>query len=398
MKKFKKFVTYIPFLFAVYSGFSQPITHNAEVSLLTCSSGKELYATFGHSAIRVYDSITQTDIVFNYGVFDFNTPNFYWKFVNGKLKYQLAIQSSRRFIRMYEREGRSVIEEKIILKKDEKRDLLAFLKKNYLPENRYYLYDFFYNNCSSKIWDVTVKQINQPLYYDSDNRGAITFRQMLYPYLKDLPWAKLGINILLGMPADKTANFEDQVFLPDYLSYNMSHTLREKDKNNAQSLLGPRKVLVEKKTLENNDKLEPIRVFWILFALIFLLTILGVSKKILSIIDYIIYSSAGLLGLLLIFLWFISDHQAMNANLDLLWASPLALLMVICKIFGKDKFNKYLTGLYIFSILTLLAGWSFVSQQFSHSVIPISLLILTRLIFNGYLIKPPFIKRKFFTL
>ena len=342
MKKFKKFVTYIPFLFAVYSGFSQPITHNAEVSLLTCSSGKELYATFGHSAIRVYDSITQTDIVFNYGVFDFNTPNFYWKFVNGKLKYQLAIQSARRFIRMYEKEGRSVIEEKIILKKEEKRDLLAYLQKNYLPENRYYLYDFFYNNCSSKIWDVTVKQVNQPLYYDSENQGNITFRQMLYPYLKDLPWAKLGINILLGMPADEIANFEEQVFLPDYLSYNMSHTLREKNKNNAQSLLGPRKVLVEKKTPEHNDKLKPIRVFWIFFVLIFMLTILGVSKKILSIIDYIIYSSAGLLGLLLTFLWFISEHQAMNANLDLLWANPIAFLIIISKIFSLKKINKNL--------------------------------------------------------
>src|SRR6056297_172817 len=390
MKLFKNFVACILFLLPVFTAHSQPLSNNAEISLLTCSSGKELYATFGHSAIRVHDTISNTDIVFNYGVFDFNTPHFYWKFVSGKLKYQLAIQSARRFIRMYEKEGRSVIEEKIILKKEEKRDLLAYLQKNYLPENRYYLYDFFYNNCSSKIWDVTAKQIEQPLYFDSTAYSPETFRKMLFPYLKNLPWAKLGINILLGLPADKTADFEEQMFLPDYLSYNMSHTLREKDKHEAQSILGPRKILVKTQRPVLTNTWEPLWVFWIIFGIIFILSIFRFSKKIMSVIDYLLYSVTGLLGILLSFLWFISEHQAMNANLDLLWASPIAVLVIIGKAFSLKKINKVLIGLYILTIITLLIGFSFFNQQFSPCIIPISLILLTRLLTNELkLIKTP---------
>ncbi len=199
---------------------AQQITPNAKISLLTCSSGEELYSTFGHSAIRVKDTTTGQDIVFNYGVFDFDTPHFYWKFVRGKLMYQLAIQSTYRFIRAYNYEGRSVKEEQFNLTRNEKAQLIRYLKKNYQPENRYYLYDFFYKNCSSIIWEVVKPRINAELKFDSTAYKAKTFREMLHPPLEEMPWSEFGIDIALGLPADKKAGFIEQMFLPSYLSDN----------------------------------------------------------------------------------------------------------------------------------------------------------------------------------
>jgi len=129
-------------------------TDSAKVSLLTCSPGSELYSKFGHSAIRVYDPYEGTDIVFNYGLFDFNTPNFYLKFIRGKLPYQLGIQRFYNFMWDYQSEGRKVVETPLMLDLAAQRKLLDFLEYNYRPENRQYPYDFFFDNCASRIRDV----------------------------------------------------------------------------------------------------------------------------------------------------------------------------------------------------------------------------------------------------
>ena len=358
---------------------AQSITKNAEISLFTCSSGEELYSVFGHSAIRVNDSTTGTDIVFNYGVFDFDTPNFYWKFVRGKLMYQLAIQQTYRFIQIYNYEGRSVKEEHFNLTTKEKEALIAFLKKNYQPENRNYLYDFFYKNCSSIIWDVIKPQINDKLHFDSTAYQPKSFRQMLHPPLEEMHWSKFGIDIALGTPADKTAGFTEQMFLPSYLSKNMRHAYRNQPVNGSKRILRDGKMLIEKDESASPFILfTPLRVFWAVFILILAMTLFFPKHRATKITDYVFFTLQGLLGLLLLFLWLGTDHSAMNTNLNLLWANPLALILVFF-LNKKQQPIKFVTLVLLFlSALLTLLGWNFLPQQFNPAFIPISLSVILR--------------------
>lgn len=130
------------------------LSPEANISIITCGPGDQVYSHFGHSAIRVKDSSLGIDVVYNYGTFDFTTPNFTLKFARGKLNYTLARQNFRYFLLSYQEEKRWVKEQVLNIDLDEKQKLFSFLETNYLPQNRDYKYDFFYNNCATKIWDV----------------------------------------------------------------------------------------------------------------------------------------------------------------------------------------------------------------------------------------------------
>ncbi|MFP4041466.1 MAG: DUF4105 domain-containing protein [Bacteroidales bacterium] len=387
-----KILKIIVVLFLLFQNVSflsaQKITENAEISLITCSPGtEELYAHFGHSAFRVKDSTTNTDIIFNYGVFDFDTPNFYWKFIKGKLQYKLAIQPSYYFFQMYSREGREVKDEELILTEEEKSDVIEFLEWNYEPENRYYTYDFFYDNCSSKLWDVVKTQLNTDYIFDLGDYEEKTFRQMLHEYLGNARWAEFGIDIALGLPADKTANFEEQMFLPDYLSDNMKNVKRETTVAGSKSILGPEKIIIEEK--DNKKAISvvgqffnnPVMIAWVFLGLVILLTILCTHSS-RRLFDLVFFSLTGLLGLFLLFLWTGTDHTAMNANLDMLWASPLSAFYAFFLLKNRTTLLKIFTIMITVSVLILLLGWSALPQQFHLAVLPLALLVLFRMFDN----------------
>jgi hypothetical protein len=356
------------------------ITKNAELSLITCSPGSELYSIFGHSAIRVYDSTTNADLIFNYGVFDFSTPNFYWKFIKGKLQYQLAIQHTGRFVQSYKREGRLVKEERFLLTEQEKSKMIRFLQRNYRPENRYYLYDFFYNNCSTKIWDVVKSQVSGELNFDTSIYQPQSFRDLMYPYLETVPWARLGIDILLGAPADKIATFPRQMYLPDYLSRNISHTLRNKPLNGEKKILEEERVIAERdpsKSSFNKPFLGPVASGWIFFTVIVLLTFLA-SRNFKKGIDLAFYTILGLLGIVLIFMWIGTNHQQMDWNLNLLWANPIGLLFVWFVLRRKGLNAARVQGILMFFAIITLLLWNIIPQDFNQTIIPFLLTIVCR--------------------
>ena len=355
------------------SANAQYFSPNAEVSLVTCSPGSELYSIFGHSAIRVKDTITDTDLIFNYGVFDFDTPNFYWKFIRGKLQYKLAIQPTNWFVESYAAEGRMVMVEKIHLTREEKNRIIQFLRVNYLPENRYYLYDFFYNNCSTKIWDVAEENIPGKLKFDTSVYDPQSFRNLLAPYLKSVPWAKLGIDLLLGMRTDKIATFKQQMYLPDYLSRNMSHTLRQKPSGGDRSLLGPEKVILErdpKKSQFSKPFMGPVAAFILLLGLVLVITFLG-GQKMKRWVDAFLLLIPGLLSILLLFMWFFSDHQQMDWNLNVFWANPLALGFVFFALRNKMRSAGITYGLWLIFLVINLIGWHGIPQDFHPALFPL---------------------------
>ncbi len=384
MKNFKIFYAFLLIVGSVSNLSAQKFTRNAEISLLTCSPGtSELYAHFGHSAIRVKDTTTKTDIVYNYGVFDFDTPNFYWKFVKGKLKYQLAVQSTYRFVRMYAYEGREVKEEKFLLTQEEKMEVLRYLRWNYRPENRYYLYDFFYNNCSSKIWDVIKPRLNSELEFDHSGYKPKTFRKMLYPYLKSAEWARFGIDILLGIPADKIADFEEQMYLPDYLSVNMSHVYRKGSNNSTSPLMSEEKAIIREKDNGKDGFLSgtwfdsPKAMGWILFFHILGFSLIS-GLKFKKWFDIIYFSLIGLLGALLLFMWFGTDHDAMSPNLNVLWANPFALFFVYFRIKKNFRIMNIFSSIMVLAALVLLIFWNGLPQYFTPAFLPLALLIPVR--------------------
>ena len=198
------------------------LSEHTRVSLLTSSPGEDLYAQFGHSAIRITDTLSGQDLVFNYGLFDFNTPGFYVKFIRGKLPYQLGIQRFDAFLNAYIEENRQCRELEINLNEKERLALINFLSVNYLPENREYPYDFFFDNCATRIRDILENKF-QANYPDTSLVKKASFRHFLAQYVGQNSWINVGFYLILGLPADAIATFRDEMFLPDYLEKHLEN-------------------------------------------------------------------------------------------------------------------------------------------------------------------------------
>ncbi len=293
-----------------------------QISLITCDPGDGIDMLFGHSAIRVKDEVN--DVVYNYGTFDFNTPGFTLKFMRGKLPYVLARNNFADFLRVYHYESRTVKEQILNLNYQEMLKYIAFLENNALPENALYKYDFFFDNCSTRIRDG-LEGVTDGLVYPKYNT-TITFRNILHQYLNGSLWTKHGIDIIIGSLADKTADVSQQMFIPDYLH---DHYANTNLKN--QPLAFKSKDLINFSLEANNRKvsgwLTPTLIYLFLIGLWLLLTF---SKKytLLKKLTNIVYFLVGIAGLLITFLWFGTDHIATKYNWNLLWLNPLALLLI----------------------------------------------------------------------
>jgi hypothetical protein len=215
----KKLLFYFSLFTFHFSSFAQD-SCGIRISLLTCTPGTELYSTFGHSALRIVDSNNNTDLVFNYGTFNYDDPDFYTKFIKGKLPYYVDTSSMEVFMYEYEFFKRGVTEQVINISCDEKQKLLSALYENIKIENREYRYDFNYDNCTTRLRDILEKAAGKQL--ESKNilpKPGTTFRNLIHVYLDrgGQQWSKLGIDMLLGNPMDKKVTNREAMFLPDYL-------------------------------------------------------------------------------------------------------------------------------------------------------------------------------------
>jgi hypothetical protein len=199
---------------------AQPETHSGlRISLITCTPGDDLYSIFGHSAIRVIDSVALKDYVFNYGTFDFDDKNFYIKFMRGKLLYFLSMDNTADFISFYQYFNRGITEQVLQLTDQEKISIQRFLYNNLKNENKFYQYDFFYDNCTTRPRDIILKNTTNRPVLPFAMSPQTTFRSAIHQYLdrSGQSWSKLGIDILLGVRTDKIMTAEEQQFLPDNL-------------------------------------------------------------------------------------------------------------------------------------------------------------------------------------
>ncbi len=365
------------------SAQTRTLSSNAKISLLTCSPGEAIYELFGHTAVRVEDPLQKIDLVFNYGIFDFDTPNFVVKFVRGKLLYKLGVNQYRRFEYQYKVQNRLVIEQVFNFNASEKQQVFDYLLNNAKPENAYYQYDFFYDNCSSRVFDVIKDTLGQNLTYEIPEKEYISYRQQLDYYINGStypksPWADFGMDLILGIPADAIADFKGETYLPDLLSQNFTFgKLR-----NSVPLVQPNSIIVPQKTTMSvaGFSIPPMLLFWILCGLTGFL-FFAKNKTFTKVIDFILFLLLGLSGALFVFMWIGTDHEVCHKNLNMLWMNPFHILLAINIL--RNNLNgfwkKYLWFTLAVNILLILF-WKILPQEFHLASLPIILLVTMRVV------------------
>jgi Domain of unknown function (DUF4105) len=376
----------LPILLFFISLFSLAQTNSSkscdiQISLLTCTPGEELYSTFGHSAFRVIDSSTNTDIVFNYGTFDFYDPDFYEKFVKGKLLYFVAIDSLESFLQEYEYFKRGVTEQVLNLSCSEKQNMLAALYEN-AKEEKYYRYDFNYDNCTTRLRDILEEITRQKLQTKNIlPHSNTTFRNLIHVYLDrgGQQWSKLGIDILLGSPLDKKVTNSEAMFLPDYLMMAFDSATYK-----SNPLVSEKKILINAfENPKSNSLFNPLTVFIVFFLLVATLSFLKNDKwkRFFTFFDSLFFLILGLLGVLLVFMWAATDHAMCKNNSNLLWALPTHLPIAFMLFTKKEWIKKYFSIVFFLTLILLLI-WFFLPQQLNTALLPITGIILIRSYFR----------------
>ncbi|MEC7771407.1 MAG: DUF4105 domain-containing protein [Bacteroidota bacterium] len=367
--------------------FSQTpqLTENSKVSLLTCATGDELYSAFGHTAFRVQDPALGIDVVYNYGTFDFNQPNFYLNFTKGKMIYSLSRRSFEAFLYEYELEKRWVKEQILDLNLQQRNQLLAFFEENYLPENRDYLYDPLLNNCSSITGDILKEQFGDAIVFDGSHlEKQYTFRQLVRQFMGVNTWSMFGIDLAFGSPVDRKASVQEHMFLPYYTMEQLRNTTL-----NGKPLVKRERTILNYS--EHSQKgfflLSPLFWFLMLLAFTAIATYFDYKHKARSRwLDFSLLFITGLAGTFLFLLWVAADHTSTPYNFNILWAFPVNTIVAFTLVF-QDKVPQWAPK-YLWSALGLmvimLLLWIIKVQIFSPVLIP---LLLTLAIRYLYIIK-----------
>lgn len=379
--------------FLIIMGLAPAKAQFYEISLLTCEPGDQLYSSFGHSAIRVREIGSEgRDMVFNFGTFDFDTPNFYGKFATGKLNYMLSVSTYDRFIIEYDYYKRGVTEQVLDMSMDQKDLLVQHLDALYDPARRFYKYDFFFNNCATKVRDAFEIAIGKQLVWnDSVATEEKTFRALIDESVYPLPWADLGIDLALGAVIDRAATEREKQFLPDYMEQAFAKATIVGD-GPSRPLVKETRVILEYPEEEKSMGLvNPYVIFWVLAVVYGLVTFLGFRKgRLFKGLDVGLFSLLGLIGVVVTFLWFFTDHSATLWNWNILWAFPghLVLAWALVKNPTKPWISKYLLGVLIATSVALVI-WITGMQSFHPSLVPVFLIILLRANFLFYNLERP---------
>lgn len=356
------------------------------ISLLTCGAGDEIYSLFGHTALRVEDRTTGRDVVYHYGVFDFDTPNFALKFALGETDYQMGMTSYKRFLSEYAWLGRSVEQQVLDLTPEEARRLADRLAENYRPENRVYRYSYFYDNCATRPRDQVEQAVEGHVDYgrDMESRATgLTFRSIMRHYAEGHPWSRFGMDFCLGSKADEPVNLRETMFVPfNVRDYFATAQIAALD-GTARPLTRPTETLVpcpDTRTPQEDQGFTPLRAALLLFAATAGATIYGLKRKRpLWGIDAVLFAAAGLAGIIPAFLVLFSQHPAVSPNYLLLVFHPLHLLCLpwMLRRVSQCRRSRYMAA--NFTVLTLfILLWAVIPQRFDLAVLPLACCLLVR--------------------
>ncbi len=372
--------TILLLLFSVstFSQDTQILSDSAQISLFTCSPGTEIYELFGHSGIRVTDKERGIDIVFNYGLFDFNQDDFVYRFVRGKTDYEVGMCPTEAFLAEYIIRGSGVKESVFNLTQEEKEKILLYLMDNIQPENKTYRYNFIFNNCATKLRDVIDQNVTGEKTFP-DITGTLSFRDAVKLYTTTSPWSQFGFDLCLGRGMDREATAYEKMFLPEILGATINQTTVKKD-DTTVNLVSKINVVAEQ-TLENPAPwISPLVLFIILCVLTFCLSMYCIWKHIkIRWFDAIIFGANALFGCVILFLILFSKHPFTYANFNIVWLNPLMCVPIAFLIFKKTRKFEFFYYVAVSVVLVLfLLGHTITEQVFNTAVYPLVTMYLIR--------------------
>lgn len=380
----KLLILFISILSFTTQSQSIPLSEQAEVSLITCGPGTELFSAFGHTAFRVRDPKLGLDRVYNYGTFDFNDPNFYANFTKGDLRYFLSAYDFGRFLRTYHREKRWVTGQVLNLQQSDIQKIFDFLENNAKKENREYFYDYFFNNCSTKPYDVILEIIGDKLIEPEIFKTDIkSHRQLTQPYLKELSWGDFGIDLALGSVIDRPATPKEYLFLPENVLTYFDATKIAKDGNEQSIVKRTEDILLKQEVNYKDTFFTPLISFSILAMLVIAFTFKNIKKQKRSrILDFILFFITGLIGVFLLLTWFGTNHISARNNYNTLWAFAPNLIVSFFLLKKKlpNWIHNYSKGA-LFILMIGLVIWILQIQVFSIAILPLIVLLATRYVY-----------------
>ena len=376
-------------IFFFLSSFSFSMEQDIDrynISILTVSPGKDLVDAFGHSGIRVVDNESNYDVVFNFGIYDFQAPDFYSNFVKGRPIYSLGINNYDRFFNNYKNQKRGILEHKIQISKNKKDALIQLLFENSRQENKFYVYEYFNDNCSTKVADLFIENFNNEIYNSEINlssKSNDSYRSLIYKMIPKNSWGSLGIDICLGSIIDQDINYRQTFFLPSEFG-SFLDTIESVNPEIIESKL----LLKSQDIFEESgfNLTSPLFVILFISILIILVSFRDFkNNKQTKVLDILLISITTMIGILISYLWFYSDHSAASQNYNILWASPLNIILFI-DLFARKK-RKWILGYLKFIFLMLLlmmSHWILSVQTFNITLFSFIFALLIRYLFLIY--------------
>ena len=332
------------------------ISDSAKFYLVTCEPAKEIYERFGHSGIRVYDPETKIDEVFHWGLFSFDTPNFVGRFISGNTDYEMGVYSTKFFLPQYVERGSSVYAQELNLTTEQKHALWAKLWDNYRPENRKYRYNFIYDNCATRPYQMILDAYEGNVISSVD-LGEITYRDIINKYVAPNTLYNLGISLIVGSEADKNITTEECISFPLYTQFVLDHT----------TIISTNENVVVNTEILHQAEFKPLHIntmayntFTIIATILILICIVFymLKKRYMPVLTQLILMVSGLVGIIIAYLWFCSHHPLVSNNYNILWCNPLNLIFGILLFTRRTFMPKakmiIAIALHLISILFLL--------------------------------------------
>ena len=336
-EKMKKGLLYIVLTFilsvvnATVGAQSMTNPDRIQISLLTCSPGKEVWAQYGHTAIRYYDKESGEDLAINYGIFSLDQTYFIPRFVLGMTDYRMGVQPMDMFLAQYSYEGRGVVEQVLNLSAEDKEVIYKALQENMKPENVVYRYNYFFDNCTTRARDMLVNHLHGKVVYPPAEEDA-TFRSMIHKWNNKYEWSQFGEDLLLGVNADRKTTKSEQQFLPENLRSDF-----DKARYNGKPLVKETNILLDAETevAEPAFPLSPLSVA-LIFAVISLVMMLFSYRRqqVYWAWDLALMLTSGLMGIIF-FVMIFSQHPCVSLNFILLFFNPLPLFFLYSTIKKK---------------------------------------------------------------
>lgn len=352
-----------------------------KISILSIGEGPSLVDAFGHTAIRVKDAELKNDVVFNFGVYDFNSPNFYSNFVKGRPEYKLGIQNYNNLTQNYIRQKRYIVEHQLNLDQNSIKIIIDLLVEKL--NDPYYIYDYFRDNCTTRAADIVIDKTNNKFKDNKlESEAILSYRDLIHGKINENSWAALGIDLCLGAIIDKKINTRETFFLPENLMNYLD--LYEGDIIKRNIIYSPESEISYRENLPS-----PLLINLILSLIIVVITIFNFkSNKWSKSLDTLIFLISGSIGILIIYLWFFSNHFAGAQNFNFLWAFPFNFALIFA--IYKNKIPDWSIGyikLLIILIILLFLHWTTGVQKYNLTLLPIFVALLIRYSFLVHRIK-----------